>query len=158
MKVLVKTISLLMIAVLVFGMIGCSKPDITDINELQRFEGDMLIITGYPQEAMPAEMYEKAITRWRLTYKGLAYNPNPVNEQGVKMSDEDYLKIYNFCKDALAKNKFAKYSEDDICDGTTYEFVYCDTDGNKHVIYDGYCYDNKELREIKKLISKYRLE
>lgn len=157
MKILVKTISLLMIAVLAFGMIGCGKPDITDINELQSFEGDMLVITGYPQEAMPAEMYEKAITRWRLTYKGIAYNPNPVNVQGVKMSDDDYLKIYNFCKDAIAKNKFAKYSED-ICDGTTYRFVFYDTQGNEHMIYDGYCYDNKGLQEIKKLFSKYQLE
>ena len=82
---------------------------------------------------------------------------NPVNVQGVKMSDDDYLKIYNFCKDAIAKNKFTKYSED-ICDGTTYRFVFYDTQGNEHLIYDGYCYDNKELREIKKLISKYRLE
>ena len=117
----------------------------------------MLVITGYPQEAMPEDMYEKAITRFRLTYKGEAYNPNPVNEVGVKVTDEEYLRIYEFCKEAVAKNKFADYSED-ICDGTTYRFVFYDKEGNEYLIYDGYCYDNKELQEIKKLITKYQLE
>ena len=117
----------------------------------------MLVITGYPQEAMTKEMYDKAVTRWRLTYTGLAYNPNPIEEVGIKVTDEEYRRIYEFCQEAVAKNKFANYSED-VCDGTTYKFVFYDKDGKEHVIYDGYCYDNKELQEIKKLITKYQVE
>lgn len=157
MKTTVKMLSILMIAVLALCMAGCKKADKTDIKQLQQLEGDMLVITGYPQEAMTKEMYDKAVTRWRLTYKGLAYNPNPIEEVGIKVTDEEYRRIYEFCKEAVAKNKFANYSED-VCDGTTYKFVFYDKDGKEHVIYDGYCYDNKELQEIKKLITKYQVE
>ena len=157
MKTTVKMLSILMIAVLALCMAGCGKTDKTEINKLQQLEGDMLVITGYPQEAMPKEMYDKAVTRWRLTYKGLAYNPNPIEEVGFKVTDDEYRRIYEFCKDAVAKNKFKNYSED-VCDGTTYKFVFYDKDGNAHVIYDGYCYDNQELREIMHLISKYQVD
>ena len=146
-----------MIAVLAFGMTGCVKTEKADIKQLKQIEGDMLVITGYPQVAMTEEMYKQAITRMRFTYKGVAYNPNPINEEGVTVPDDEYLRIYEFCKDAVAKNKFANYSEN-VDDGTTYKFVFYDTDGSEHVIYDGYCYDNKELREIMSLISKYQVD
>ena len=157
MKTLAKMISVLMIAVMAFGMIGCSNANKYEVKELQQHKGDMLVITGYPQEAMPEDMYERSIIRMKLTYHGDAVNPHAVAEMGVKVTDEEYMKIYNFCEEAVAKNKFANYSEN-VCDGTTYKFVYYDVDGNEHVIYDGYCYDNKELCEIKRLIGKYQLD
>lgn len=160
MKFASKLISIVMTAVLAFGIAGCTvpgKPDKPDINELQSHKGDLLVIVSQPQEAMPPEEYEKAVTRMSVTYDGYANNPNPFNNSKVKMPDDEYLRIYNFCVEAAANNRFAGYSED-ICDGTTYKFTYYDTEGNAHVLYDGYCYDNKELQEIKKLISKYSLD
>ena len=73
------------------------------------------------------------------------------------MSDEDYMELYEFCKTALKTNKFAGYSED-VCDGQTYMFMYYDEDGNEQLIYDGYCYENKELKDIMNMISKYSLD
>ena len=75
----------------------------------------------------------------------------------AKMSDEDYMELYKFCKTALKTNKFAGYSED-VCDGQTYMFMYYDEDGNEQLIYDGYCYDNDELDSIVDLVTGYTIE
>ena len=42
---------------------------------------------------------------------------------------------------------FADYYEE-VCDGQTYSFVFYDVDGNQHVLYDGYIYENAELNSI----------
>lgn len=157
MKALTKLISVLMIAVLAFGMIGCGKTDKVDIGVLKQHRGDMLVITSYPQQAMSEEDYRNAVSAIRLTYPGFAYIPNPIEEQQIKMPDDEYLKIYNFCEEAVAKNKFADYSEE-VEDGRTYRFVYYDLNGDEHVIYDGYCYENKELLDIIGLITKYQVD
>lgn len=160
MNIAAKILSVFMTAVLAFGMSGCTAPGKAGrsvINELQSHKGDLLVIVSHPQEAMPAEEYDKAVVRMSVTYDGCAINPNPINNAKVKMPDDEYLRIYNFCVEAAAENRFAGYSED-ICDGTTYTFTYYDTEGNAHVLYDGYCYDNKELQDIMKLISKYSLD
>ena len=160
MRLGIRLISVVMTVVFAFGMIGCSmagKSGRTDIEELQKHQGDMLVIVSQPQEAMPQEEYEKAVVRMSVTYDGYAINPNPINNSKVKMPDDEYLRIYNFCNEVAADNRFAGYSED-ICDGTTYTFTYYDTEGKAHVLYDGYCYDNKELQDIMKLIRKYSLD
>lgn len=160
MRLGIRLISVVMTVVFAFGMIGCAAPGKSgkpDISELQSLKGDLLVIVSQPQEAMPPEEYEKAVTRMSVTYDGYAINPNPFNNSKVKMPDDEYLKIYNFCYEVAADNRFAGYSED-ICDGTTYTFTYYDTEGKAHVLYDGYCYDNKELQDIMKLIRKYSLD
>ena len=160
MKTTAKIISVLLIAVMAIGMAGCNKTNKTvkpDIKELQQHKGDMLVITSYPQEAMPREQYEKGIKRMSVCYEGVAYNPNPVNNSGVKLPNDEYMMIYNFCVDAAAKERFKDYSEQ-VCDGETYKFTYYDTEGNEHVIYNGYCYANEELQNIMKMISKYSLD
>ena len=73
------------------------------------------------------------------------------------MTDEDYIKIYKFCTKNAEKSKFAKYKED-VCDGETYTFTYYDLDGNPHVIYDGYCYNNDELQDIMNTITYYQVD
>lgn len=160
MGIATKIISIVMTAVLAFGMAGCGKTGkagMPDVAELQKHKGDLLVIVSHPQEAMPPEEYDKAVTKMSVSYDGYANNLNPINNSKVKMPDDEYLIIYNFCVEAAADNRFAGYSED-ICDGTTYTFTYYDTEGYAHVLYDGYCYDNKELQDIKKLISKYSLD
>ena len=160
MKFTAKLISILMIAVMSFGMAACrmspmaSKPD---INELTKNKGDMLVITAHPQMAMTKEQYKEGILRMSVSYEGYANNPNPINNSEVKLPEDEYLKIYNFCVDAAAKNKFAGY-EERVCDGETYTFTYYDTEGTAHVLYDGYCYENKELQDIMNMISKYSLD
>lgn len=158
MKNTVKLISLIMTAVLLFGIAGC-RNDKVDIRELQKNKGVMLEIRGNPQEAMPLEDYQAVCFRMVQTvyYDGTAYNADSLNTPGIKMTDEDYLKIYNFCIDNIKNNKFSNYSED-VCDGDTYTFTYYDVNGNPTVIYDGYCYDNKELQDIKEIIGNYSLD
>lgn len=156
MKNSVKILSILMLFVLALGMASCKKNDV-DIKELQKNDGVMLTITRHPQEAMTEEDQKVYTITLKATYDGLAYNPNPVNKEGVKMSDEDYLKIYKFCMSNAEKSKFKDYSED-VCDGDTYSFTFYDLSGNPTVIYDGYCYANKELQDIKATIEKYAIE
>ena len=160
MRTAAKLLSIVMTALMAFGMIGCSKVGTAgkaDISELKKNKGDMLVIVSHPQEAMTEEQYKAGTLRMSVTYDGCANNPNPINNSMVKMPDDEYLKIYNFCVEAAENNKFAGYKED-VCDGETYTFTYYDTEGNAHVIYDGYCYDNKELQDIMSLISKYSLD
>mgnify|MGYP007069938874 CR=1 FL=1 len=159
MKNGLKLISMFMIAILAFGMAGCVKASKADVKELQQHKGEMLVIISQPQGPMPMteEQYEAATNRMSLSYEGNAYIQNPVGHKGMKIPDEEYLKIYNFCVKAVSKNKFANYKED-VDDGMTYTFTYYDTDGNEHVIYDGYCYNNKELQGIIELISKYQCD
>ena len=160
MRIATKILSIVMTAVLAFGMVGCSKAGKagkTDVTELQKHKGDMLVIVSHPQMAMSEEQYKNGILRMSVTYDGCANNPNPINNSLVKMPEDEYLKIYNFCVEAAANNKFANYKEE-VCDGETYTFTYYDTEGNAHVIYDGYCYDNKDLQDIMKMISKYSLD
>lgn len=156
MKISVKILSILMVMVMALGMASCKKDEV-DINELQKHDGVMLTITRHPQEAMTIEDQRANTTVQKVTYDGLAYNPNPVNKDGIKMSDEDYLKIYEFCIKNVEKSKFKNYSED-VCDGDTYTFTFYDLDGNPTVIYDGYCYSNEDLQDIKKTIQKYAVK
>ena len=156
MKISVKILSILMVMVMALGMASCNKDEV-DINELQKHDGVMLTITRHPQEAMTIEDQRANTTVQKVTYDGLAYNPNPVNKDGIKMSDEDYLKIYEFCIKNVEKSKFKNYSED-VCDGDTYTFTFYDLDGKPTVIYDGYCYSNEDLQDIKKTIQKYAVK
>ena len=156
MKISVKILSIIMMFVLAFCMASCKKDDI-DIKELQKNEGVMLTIIRHPQEAMTAEDQRANTTVQEITYDGLAYNPNPVNKEGIKMSDEDYLKIYEFCINNAKKNKFKNYSEE-VCDGDTYTFTFYDLEGNPTEIYDGYCYSNEVLWDIKMTIQKYAVK
>lgn len=160
MKTTAKILSVIMIAVMAIGMAACSvtrKTAKPDINELTKNKGDMLVIVSHPQMALPEGDYKNGILRMSVSYDGYANNPNPINNSQVKMPEDEYLKIYNFCVDAAAKNKFAGYKEQ-VCDGETYSFTYYDTEGTAHVLYNGYCYENKELQDIMKMISKYSLD
>lgn len=67
---------------------------------------------------------------------------------------DDILSLYSFCKNAYDNGTFDDYSET-ILDGSTYTYTFYDKDGSEHVIYDGYCYDNPELKGVRELINSY---
>ena len=153
MKNPVKLLSILMTAILALSMASCKKKGI-DIRELQKNEGVMLTVIGIPNEPMTIEDRDACTTILKVTYDGYAFIPNPYSDKGEKISDGDYLKLYNFCVNSVERNTFENYSED-VCDGTTYRFTFYDKAGNPTVIYDGYCYNNEELQDIKKTIEMY---
>ncbi|SCW49854.1 hypothetical protein SAMN02910456_01456 [Ruminococcaceae bacterium YRB3002] len=157
MKTITKLITVLMIAVMALGIFGCAGK--TDIGELQKNRGMMLVVTIHIAESLPEEEYKIAQehNEMSLAYDGTAYNPNHMRTQGLKVTDDDYLKIYNFCVKNAANNKFADY-EEFVDDGVYYTFTYYDTDGNACVIYDGYCYENEELQDIMHTIGKYSID
>lgn len=165
MKITTKLLTILMIAVLTLSIAGCDgnktgksrKSNRINIEELQKNEGPMLVISCHPQEAMTKEQYDNAKYEMSVTYDGCVNLPNSFNPTGLKMTDEDYIKIYKFCTKNAEKSKFAKYKED-VCDGETYTFTYYDLDGNPHVIYDGYCYNNDELQDIMNTITYYQVD
>ena len=110
----------------------------------------MLEVTAYVSE--PQGEYTSYVT-----YDGGVYVSGTGANGEVSISDEDYLFIYNFCVDAYENDRFANYSED-VCDGTTYKFVFYDTDGVAHTLYSGYCYENEALQEINSRIGYYCID
>ncbi len=166
MKNTIKLLTVVMIAVLTLSTAGCgsartgrnrknSKGYKINIEEIQKNQGTLLVIKNHPQEAMTIEDYENSCYEVTISYDG--YVKLPRNKDSLKMKDEDFAKIYEFCTANADKSKFANYSED-VCDGDTYTFTFYDTDGNPHVIYDGYCYSNKELQDILDTAYDYQLD
>ena len=160
-KVVRVVLSAVMTVVMAAGMLGCSIPGIKakrDINleEVKKINGTLLEITHQSAGEMTQEEFESSITSQKVTYSGDAYNPFQV-VGGVDMSDEDFIKVYEFCLDAYENNTFADYKED-VCDGSTYTFIYYDESGEAHTLYSGYIYGNEELSGIVEIIGKYSLD
>ena len=120
-----------------------------NIENLKKNDGKMLEITSCNDAE---EIYTSYVT-----YDGGVYVPGSGANGEVSISDEDYMFIYNFCVDAYENDRFANYSED-VCDGTTYKFVFYDTDGVAHTLYSGYCYENEALQEINSRIGYYCID
>ena len=137
------------------GGTGGTPAWISDINEanienLKKNDGKMLEVTTYVAD--PQEEYTSYVT-----YGGGVYVSGSGANGEVSISDEDYLFIYKFCVDAYENDSFADYSEDNF-DGTTYEFVFYDTDGGAHTLYSGYIDDNEALQEINSRIGYYCID
>ena len=147
--------------VMAIGMFGCSllssspKRDI-DLEQVRKIKGTMLEITYQSAGEMTKEEFENSIYSQKVTYSGYACNPFQAIE-GVMMSDEDYLKVYEFCLDSYENGTFDDYRED-VCDGSTYTFTYYDENGEAHRLYSGYIYGNEELSGIVDIIGKYSLD
>lgn len=170
MKKVLKVITAAMVAVLALGMAGCTEHDSgartrhikgskTEVNieELKKNEGVMLTIRAASCASMTSEEQEHSGHTMSVTYGGCACNPNPVSDSNVDMSDEDYVKVYRFCVDAVSTGKFDKYKEN-ADDGTKYTFTFYDTEGTEHRIYQGYCYSNAELWGIIELVAGYSVD
>jgi len=159
-----RIISILLVIVLAMSMTACSKsrrthkeePEI-NIEEIKKTKGTMLEVHVIPSGEMTREEFESGSKTLKVTYAGAAINPNPVSDNGVMMSDEDYLSIYEFCLDCAETNKYADYKED-ACDGTQYSFTYYDVNGQKHNLYSGYIYGDHELNRVVEIISKYSVD
>ena len=156
-----KLMSVFMVLVLAFAMCGCSlfatgsNRRKVNLEEVRKNRGVLLEVTSHPQGPMTQEDVERYTNTQKVTYDGCAYNP--FNEMGVKMTDEEFLFIYEFCLDAYEKDLYKDYSEE-VDDGTTFTFVYYDENGEAHVLYDGYCYENKTLSKVRNIIGKYSLD
>ena len=156
-----KLMSVFMVLVLVFAMCGCSLFSTAsnrrkiNLEKVRQNKGVLLEVTSHPQGPMTHEDAQRYTNTQKVTYDGCAYNP--FNEMGVKMTDEEFLFIYEFCLDAYEKGLYKDYSEE-VADGTTFTFVYYDENGGAHVLYDGYCYENKTLTKVREIIGKYSLD
>ena len=166
MKRTIKLLSIIMIAVLALTMAGCKSDNgkgrerrkkekqKVNIEEIQKNKGELLVIK-YSSMGERTEDYDPSQSQFSVSYSG--YTHIPFNTTNLKMSDEDYLKIYNFCIYNADGSGFKDYKED-VCDGTSYTFIYYDTDGNEHIIYSGYCYENEELKGIIDTIGSYSVD
>ncbi len=121
----------------------------TNIENLKKNDGKMLEITSCSDAEDIHASY--------VTYGGGVYVSGSGANGELTMSDEDYMFIYKFCVDAYENDRFAGYSED-VCDGTSYKFVFYDTDGVAHELYTGYIDDNKDLQEINSRIGYYCID
>lgn len=168
-----KLIAVLMIMAMLTGAAACGKdskkddeteaPETTeteaapDIEELKTINGPMLEITSTIMADVPEDYdIHNTVT---INYDGQIFIPhNPITESGIPISDEDYMTVYEFCIESVENDTFADYHEDDICDGTTYRFVFYDDSGEAHEIYDGYMYANEELRAILSIVGNYEMD
>ena len=165
-----KLMAIVMIGAFALSLAGCAgggakggkgkkgaeaKEAPTKIEELQKLEGNMLVIESTIRAPLPDDVDPNGYIV--VTYDGKVYDSDPYNGDEFEMRDEDYMKIYEFCVEAAKTDKFAGYSED-VCDGMTYKFTYYDEDGGEHVLYDGYCYDNDELNSVFDALAMYSLD
>ena len=117
-----------------------------DIEDLKTYDGPMLVITSTIQGPIPVE--EERNHSVVIYYDGTVnYLDASPNECLGALNDEDYMTVYNFCIDTVRNDTFADYYEE-VCDGQTYRFVFYDEEGEEHVLYDGYIYQNDELSSI----------
>ena len=166
-----KLMSLVLVAVMSFGLFGCSKttaettvePVIAaskkaavDLDDLKKNEGEMLVITSHYAGECTQEEYEASFYSVSVTYSGVVYNPNPLCDGHTTMSDSDLRALYDFCIDAYENDTFMDYDED-TCDGTVYKFVYFDLDGNAHTLYSGHCENNEALKKAHEIITNYAI-
>lgn len=165
MKDMIRPAALLMTVLLLPGLAGCNKKEDTGIKEtaikesrieeLKKNEGPMLVIDSSSAGECTAEEYEASKREIAAYYSGEAYNPNPFNQEYTMMDDEDYIKIYDFCVDAVASDRF-KDRKETADDGTSYLFTFYDLEGTPHQIYSGNaCDEITELKDIEKTIIKY---
>ena len=124
------------------------------LEELQSHEGTMLEIVSTVR--LPVEEGSDIENTVIVEYSGDAYEVD-TNYLNCHLSDEEYLTIYNFCVESVENDTFADYYED-VCDGITYRFTFYDEDGNAHLIYDGYIYENAELNSIIGIFGNYYID
>ena len=163
-----KILAAVLAAVMALGLMGCAgtgkshkstgggeiawlnTANEANIENLKKNEGNMLEVTAYVSD--PQGVYTSYIT-----YGGGVYVSGSGANCEVSMSDEDYMFIYDLCVDAYENDRFTDYSEE-CDDGTTYKFVFYDTDGVAHELYSGYCYENEALQEINSRIGYYCID
>ena len=151
-----KIISIILASCMILAMAACSSNKV-NIGELKKINGTMLEVKVVPSGEMTREQFEAGSKTLSVSYSGAAFNPNPVDDNGVMMSDEDFLTIYNFCIDCYKNGKYKDYSED-ACDGTRYSFIYYDENGTRNELYHGYIYGNEEMCKIVDIISSYSVD
>ena len=115
------------------------------IDRLKSYEGPMLVITSTIQAPIPEDV--ERVSSIILHYDGTISNQGYPNQCLGLITDEDYSTVYSFCVETVRDNTFADYYEE-VCDGQTYRFVFYDEEGEEHVLYDGYIYQNDELNSI----------
>lgn len=170
MKDMIRPAALIMTFLLLPGLAGCNKKEDNGIKEtvikettvkeggigeLKKHEGPMLVIESSSAGECTAEEYEASKCKIAAYYSGEAYNPNPFDQEYTMMDDEDYIKIYDFCVDAVETDRF-KDRKETADDGTSYLFTFYDLQGTPYQIYSGNaCDEITELKDIEKTIIKY---
>lgn len=163
-------IALVLILVMLSGIAGCANSErngrrgsssesgsvnkFEQLEELQSHEGTMLEIVSTVR--LPVEEGSDIENTVIVEYSGDAYEVD-TNYLNCHLSDEEYLTIYNFCVESVENDTFADYYEN-VCDGITYRFTFYDEDGNAHLIYDGYIYENAELNSIIDIFGNYYID
>ena len=155
-----RIIAVLMSLIMLTGLTACSDNGDTgrsrrrsheateikvDIEDLKTYDGPMLVITSTIQAPVPEDV--ERVSSIILHYDGTISNPGYPNQCLGMLTDEDYMTVYSFCVETVRDNTFADYYEE-VCDGQTYRFVFYDEEGEEHVLYDGYIYQNAELSSI----------
>ena len=133
---------------------GAEPSENTNIVALQQIHGPMLEVVSTVR--LPVEEGADIENTVIVEYDGDAYEVDSTY-LNCHLSDEEYMRIYRFCTESVENNTYADYYED-ACDGITYRFTVYDEDGNAHLIYDGYIYENEELQSIIDIFGNYYVD
>ena len=162
-----RIIAITLTLVMLTGAAACSKTERNsrhgsdeenykpqEIEELQEIEGPMLEVVSTMR--LPVEAGTDIENTVIVEYDGDVYEVD-TNYLNYHLSDEEYMWLYRFCTESVANDIFADYYED-VCDGVTYRFTFYDEDGNAHLIYDGYIYENEELQSVIDIYGNYYVD
>ena len=162
-----RIIALVLTMVMLAGVAACGKTEgnrgresgsetseNTNIVALQQLHGPMLEVVSTVR--LPVEEGTDIENTVIVEYDGDAYEVDSTY-LNCHLSDEEYMRIYRFCTESVENDIYADYYED-ACDGITYRFTFYDEDGNAHLIYDGYIYENEELQSIIDIFGNYYVD
>lgn len=96
------------------------------------------------------------VLQWRGSLDKYIYDKDQVVAYELnKASADDYMAIYNWCKEAYMEDIFADYSKDECDDGILWRILYNDPDKEPFEIYYGCICENEELSAMADLITSY---
>lgn len=111
------------------------------------------ILNAWDKEA-PKTLYQLAWSGSLSKYIFDDENPM-ISAEHKKASEDDYMAIYNWCKEAYMEDTFADYSKDECDDGILWRILYNDPDKEPFEIYYGCICENEELSAMADLITSY---
>ena len=131
-----------------------------DITQLQSNEG-LMFSAGSTNRCMIDQDADMILSRtYQVNWDGTVtrrvnYSVSGCITDEAVLSDEDYMKIYEFAEYARLNDPY-KDHEEYACDGDTWGFTYYYSPSeDPFIIYSGYCYQLEEANEIKEILSSY---
>lgn len=130
-----------------------------DVDKIKELDGVMLKIDVTSYELQDPNYDQRSGVDYYVSYDGTLkceafYSLSGKQEYSTVLSDSDLIEVFEFCQEYGDGKKLKDYQET-ANDGEVLEFIYTDEKGKEHVIYRGYCYQNKVLWDLYEMLGNY---